>query len=54
VATFVGNEFDQRGTGFVRIFGSLIDIGAYEVQPVIDPTTTTTASDQPVAPAFTG
>jgi predicted outer membrane repeat protein len=54
VATFVGNEFDQRGTGFVRIFGSLVDIGAYEVQPVIDPTSTTTASDQPVAPAFTG
>jgi Calx-beta domain-containing protein/parallel beta helix pectate lyase-like protein len=25
--------YDQRGTGFVRVFGSAIDIGAYEVQP---------------------
>jgi hypothetical protein len=57
VATFTGNEFDQRGTGFARIFGSLVDVGAYEVQPSVEPTTTTTtttASDQPVAPAFTG
>lgn len=52
VAAFDGNEFDQRGTGFVRIFGTLVDIGAYEVQLAVEPTTT--ASDQPVAPAFTG
>jgi hypothetical protein len=54
VATFTGNEFDQRGTPWVRIYGRTSDIGAVEVQPDPNATTTTTASDEPVAPAFTG
>jgi len=53
VATFTGNSFDQRGTPWVRVYGRASDIGAVEVQP--DPnSTTTTATDEPVAPAFTG
>jgi predicted outer membrane repeat protein len=61
VATFTGNEFDQRGTGFARVVGGLVDIGAFEIQPPPEPTTTTTApttttagTDEPVAPSFTG
>jgi len=55
VATFTGNEFDQRGAGFARVVGGLVDIGAFEVQPEPPATTTTTAgTDEPVAPAFTG
>lgn len=30
-------EFDQRGTPFVRVFGSRIDIGSFEVQPLLPP-----------------
>ena len=44
VATFTGNEFDQRGTGYARIIGGLVDIGAFELQP----------SSEPIAPSFTG
>lgn len=44
VATFTGNEFDQRGAGYARIVGGLADIGAFELQP----------SSEPVAPSFTG
>ena len=36
-------QFDQRGEGFPRVFGSAIDIGAYEAQntnPTVDPTIT--------------
>ena len=44
VATFTGNEFDQRGAGYVRIVGGLVDIGAFELQP----------SSEPIAPSFTG
>ena len=51
VATFTGNQFDQRGTGFPRVVGGLVDIGAFETAP--EPTTTT-ITDEPVAPAFTG
>jgi hypothetical protein len=28
--------FDQRGTGFVRTFGAATDIGAFEVQAVVN------------------
>ncbi|NJM24118.1 MAG: VCBS repeat-containing protein [Richelia sp. SM1_7_0] len=28
---------DQRGTGFARIFGGRVDIGAFEVQPTGNP-----------------
>lgn len=54
VASFVGNESDQRGLPWVRVYGNSVDIGAFEVQPdPVEPTTTTTATDV-VAPAFTG
>jgi hypothetical protein len=46
VATFTGNQFDQRGPGFPRVVGGLVDIGAFEIQPAPEP--------DPVAPAFTG
>ena len=44
VATFTGNEFDQRGAGYARVVGGLVDIGAFELQP----------SSEPIAPSFTG
>ncbi|MSZ89647.1 MAG: LPXTG cell wall anchor domain-containing protein [Actinobacteria bacterium] len=44
VATFTGNGFDQRGTPLVRIYNSVADIGAFEVQPIPIPTTTTTST----------
>ncbi len=57
VVTFIGNEFDQRGLPFVRIYGTSADIGAFEAQPDPEPTTTTVApgaATDPVVPAFTG
>ena len=60
VATFPGNAFDQRGTGFARVSGTKSDIGAFEVQAAppapttTTESTTTTALSEPVAPAFTG
>jgi len=53
---FTGNDFDQRGTGFVRIYGTKSDIGAFEVQPdpPVTTTTTTVASGRLVTPAFAG
>ena len=61
VATFTGNGFDQRGTPWLRVYGTQVDIGAFEWQPTPTPSTTTTtasptttASSDPVAPAFTG
>ena len=44
VATFTGNEFDQRGAGYARVVGGLVDIGAFELQ----------LSSEPIAPSFTG
>jgi hypothetical protein len=32
VPDFPGNEFDQRGTGFLRVAFGRVDIGAYELQ----------------------
>jgi predicted outer membrane repeat protein len=32
---FEGNEFDQRGAGFVRVIDGRVDIGAFETQPVV-------------------
>jgi hypothetical protein len=54
VTAFVGNEFDQRGPGFIRIVDGRVDIAAFEVQADTGPTTTSTAAGQPVVPAFTG
>ncbi len=54
VATFPGNRDDQRGNGFARVFGGQVDIGAFEVQPMPEPTTTTTTPSGPVVPTFTG
>ena len=51
VATFTGNGFDQRGTPYVRVYGTQVDIGAFESQP--DPTLTATTTES-VVPAFTG
>jgi len=49
VATFPGNQFDQRGPGFARIAFGRSDIGAFEIQEPkpVDP-------DAPVVPNFTG
>ena len=44
VAKFAGNEFDQRGTPFVRVFNGTVDIGAFEVQTTPPPTSSTTSS----------
>jgi hypothetical protein len=33
VPDFVGNEFDQRGSGFPRVVNGTVDVGAFEVQP---------------------
>ena len=47
VASFAGNQFDQRGTGFARVVGSSVDIGAFEfgaTTPTSSSSTTTTAS----------
>lgn len=32
---FEGNEFDQRGPDFARVVDGVVDIGAFEVQPVV-------------------
>jgi predicted outer membrane repeat protein len=50
VATFPGNEFDQRGVGFPRILGTKADIGAVEGTGAPAPTPT----PDPLTPAFTG
>ncbi|CAB4617426.1 unannotated protein [freshwater metagenome] len=44
VATFVGNQFDQRGDGYVRDVGTIVDIGAFEFGAGPPPTTTSTTS----------
>jgi hypothetical protein len=57
VATFDGNGFDQRGTPFLRVYGGRADIGAFESQPIPEPTTTTTAAapgTDPIVPTFAG
>ncbi len=56
VFVFPGNEYDQRGTGYPRVVGNKVDIGAFESQGFApDPTTTSTAAaGEPVVPAFTG
>jgi len=44
VATFTGNEFDQRGDGFDRVSNGTVDIGAFELQADPPPTSSTTSS----------
>ena len=54
-AAFVGNDFDQRGVPWVRIFGNSADIGEFEVQPdPVEPTTTTAAGTDVLVLAVTG
>ena len=61
VATFAGNDYDQRGVGYPRVVGSTVDIGAFEFEPEPEPTTTTvpgtastTIAANVVAPQFAG
>ena len=44
VASFTGNEFDQRGTPFARVVNGTVDIGAFEVQADPPPTSSTSSS----------
>jgi len=47
-------DFDQRGTGFPRVFNTRIDIGSFELQalaPIPTPSPTPTASATPTATA---
>jgi predicted outer membrane repeat protein len=53
VATFPGNQFDQRGVGFPRVQGTKADIGAIEGTGAPVPPTPPTPPE-PVTPAFTG
>ena len=55
VAVFPDNEFDQRGVGFPRVFGTRVDIGAFESPGFPpEPSTTTTSTAEPVVPTFAG
>ena len=57
VAIFDGNGFDQRGTPFLRVYGGRADIGAFESQPIPEPTTTITTAapgTDPIVPTFAG
>jgi len=49
VASFTGNQFDQRGTGFARVVGSSVDIGAFEFGATSSSTTTTATSSTTTA-----
>jgi hypothetical protein len=51
----VANATDQRGSGFPRLFGSHLDIGAFEVQPASTPTVATSQAVvlSGTAPIFT-
>jgi hypothetical protein len=53
VATFAGDEFDQRGTGFARVVDGVVDVGAYEVQPPPVPESPA-AAPLVITPRFTG
>lgn len=46
IASFPGNSFDQRGSGYVRVVNGRVDIGAFEVQEP-DPSPTTSAAPTP-------
>ena len=61
--TFTGDTSDQRGAPWLRIYNGQADIGAFEVQPVpvppttsttVEPTTTMSAIKDEVVPVFTG
>jgi hypothetical protein len=53
VATFTGNEFDQRGNGYVRVIGTSVDIGAFEFGAGPPPTSSTTSTTAPDATSTT-
>ena len=44
VPSFTGNQWDQRGNGYLRNSGAGIDVGAFEVQAPPPPTITTSTS----------
>ena len=50
VPDFPTNEFDQRGDGFARVVGGVVDIGAFEVQPPATPAPEAIV----ITPKFTG
>jgi len=50
--TFAGDLFDQRGTPYVRGYGGVADIGAYEAQP--GPTPPEPTPEPAPEPSFTG
>jgi parallel beta-helix repeat protein/predicted outer membrane repeat protein len=50
---FPGSEFDQRGEGFARVVNGVADVGAYEVQPALEPLTPA-AEPLAITPKFTG
>jgi hypothetical protein len=54
VVAFLGNTFDQRGTGFARVVNGAVDIGAFELQREPTPPTTMAGEGEPVEPVFTG
>ena len=53
IVTFAGNEWDQRGDPWVRVHGSVVDVGAFENQPDPDPGPGP-APDPTPEPTFTG
>lgn len=55
VPTFPGNEWDQRGEPYARVYGTRIDAGAFERQPGPGPGPTPGPTPEPVPePTFTG
>jgi hypothetical protein len=53
VASFASNQYDQRGTGYVRVIGTSVDIGAFEFGAGPPPTSSTTSTTAPDATSTT-
>ena len=52
VPAFPGDEYDQRGNPYLRVYNRRSDIGAFEFQP--EPTPEPSPQPAPWGPAFTG